>query len=108
LSGTLHSYFDDLATARQAFDLDFCIGITGPITFKKSDREREIIRQVPLERMLLETDAPFLTPVPHRGERNEPAYVRHVAETIASVRGQSAEEIARQSTQNAEWLFGLG
>jgi len=82
--------------------------VTGPITFKKSDREREIIRQVPLDRVLLETDAPFLTPVPHRGKRNEPAYVRHVAETIAQARGQSLEDIARQSTTNAEQLFGLG
>jgi TatD DNase family protein len=60
------------------------------------------------DRLLLETDAPFLTPVPHRGERNEPAYLRHVAETIALVRGQSLEEVARQTTQNAERLFGLG
>lgn len=107
LSGTLHSYFDDLAIARRVFDLDFCIGVTGPITFKKSEREREIIRQVPLERLLLETDAPFLTPVPQRGQRNEPAYVRHIAETIARARGQPVEEIARQSTHNAERLFGL-
>ena len=74
VTGTLHSYFDDLAIAQRAFALGFYIGVTGPITFKKSDREREIIRQVPLDRMLIETDAPFLTPVPHRGERNEPAY----------------------------------
>ena len=108
LTGTLHSYFDDLAVAQRAFAIGFYIGVTGPITFKKSDREREIIRQVPLDRVLLETDAPFLTPVPHRGERNEPAYVQHVAETIAQVRGQSVEDIARQSTQNAERLFSLG
>lgn len=108
LSGTLHSYFDDLGIARRAFALGLYIGITGPITFKKSDREREIVRQVPLERVLLETDAPFLTPAPHRGVRNEPAYVRHVAETIARVRGQPVEEIARQSTQNARQLFDLG
>jgi TatD DNase family protein len=108
LAGTLHSYFDDLALARRAFALGFYIGVTGPITFKKSDREREIIRQVPLDHVLLETDAPFLTPVPHRGERNEPSYVRHVAETIASVHEQPVEEIARQTTRNAEMLFGLG
>ncbi len=107
LSGTLHSYFDDLEIARRVFAISFYIGVTGPITFKKSDREREIVKQVPLDRLLLETDAPFLTPVPHRGERNEPAYVRHVAETIARVRGQSVEEIAGQSTHNAERLFGL-
>ncbi len=108
LTGTLHSYFDDLIIAQRVFALGFYIGVTGPITFKKSDRERDIIRQVPLDRVLLETDAPFLTPVPHRGKRNEPAYVRHVAETIAQVRGQAVADIARQSTRNAERLFGLG
>jgi TatD DNase family protein len=108
LTGTLHSYFDDLELAQRVFRLGFYVGVTGPITFKKSDRERAIVRQVRSDRLLLETDAPFLTPVPHRGERNEPAYVRHVAETVATVRGQPVEEIARQSTQNAERLFGLG
>ena len=108
ITGTLHSYFDNLEIAQRVFSLGFYIGVTGPITFKRSDREREIVRQVRNDRLLLETDAPFLTPVPHRGERNEPAYVRYVAETIASARGQSLEEIARQSTQNAERLFGLG
>jgi len=107
LSGTFHSCFDDLELAQRVFRLGFYIGVTGPITFKKSDREREIVRQVRNDRLLLETDAPFLTPAPHRGQRNEPAYVRHVAETIAMVRGQPVEEIARQSTQNAERLFGL-
>jgi TatD DNase family protein len=108
LTGTLHSYFDDLAVVQRVFTIGFYIGVTGPITFKKSDREREIVRQVPLDRVLLETDAPFLTPVPQRGKRNEPAYVRHVAETIALARGQSVDEVARQSTCNAEQLFGLG
>jgi TatD DNase family protein len=108
LTGTLHSYFDDLAIAQRVFAIGFYIGVTGPITFKKSDREREIVRQVPLDRVLLETDAPFLTPAPHRGARNEPAYVQHVAEMIAQVRGQSVEDITRQSTYNAEQLFGLG
>ncbi len=108
ITGTLHSYFDDLAIAQRVFASGFYIGVTGPITFKKSQRGREIVRQVPLDRILLETDAPFLTPVPHRGERNEPAYVQHVAEIIASVRGQPVEEIAQQTTRNAEQLFGLG
>jgi TatD DNase family protein len=108
ITGTLHSYFDDLAIAQRAFAIGFCIGVTGPITFKKSDREREIIRQVPLDRVLIETDAPFLTPVPHRGERNEPAYVRHVAEMVASARGQAVAEIAQQTTHNAARLFRLG
>lgn len=106
LTGTLHSYFDDLAIAQRAFAIGFTIGVTGPLTFKKAEREREIIQQVPLDRVLIETDAPFLTPMPHRGERNEPAYVKHTAEMMAQVRGQSIEEVARQTTRNAEKLFG--
>jgi TatD DNase family protein len=105
-TGTFHSYFDDLVVAQRAFAIGFCIGVTGPITFKKAEREREIIKQVPLDRVLIETDAPFLTPVPHRGARNEPAFVSHTAEMIAKVRGQSIEEVARQTTHNAEKLFG--
>jgi TatD DNase family protein len=105
-AGTLHSYFDDFTIAQRAFAVGFYIGVTGPLTFKKAEREREIIKQVPLERVLIETDAPFLTPVPHRGERNEPAFVKHTAETLARVRGQSIEEVARQTTHNAEKLFG--
>ena len=105
-AGTLHSYFDDLVIAQRAFAIGFYIGVTGPITFKKAEREREIIGQVPLDRILIETDAPFLTPVPHRGERNEPAYVKHTADMIAKVRGQSIDEVAGQTTLNAEKLFG--
>jgi TatD DNase family protein len=106
ITGTLHSYFDDLAIMQRAFAVGFYCGVTGPITFKKSDREREIIRQAPLERLLSETDAPFLTPVPHRGQRNEPAYVRHVAETIAQVQGLTVEAVAQQTTLNANRLLG--
>ena len=106
LTGTLHSYFDDLGICQRAFAVDFFIGVTGPVTFKKSERERKIVKQLPLDRVLLETDAPFLTPIPHRGARNEPAYVRHVAETIAQVRGLTVEEVGQQTTRNAERLFG--
>jgi TatD DNase family protein len=108
ITGTLHSYFDDLAICERAFALGFYVGVTGPITFKKAERERELVQRLPLDRLLLETDAPFLTPVPHRGERNEPAYVRHVAEMIAQARDRSAGEVARQTSRNAETLFGLG
>ncbi len=104
--GVVHSYFDDLTIMQRAFAINFYCGVTGPITFKKSDREREIIRQVPIDRLLIETDAPFLTPVPHRGRRNEPAYVRHVAETIARVQGLTVEAVARQTTQNANQMLG--
>lgn len=104
--GVLHSYFDDLAIMQRAFAIGFYCGVTGPITFKKSDREREIIRQAPLDRLLIETDAPFLTPVPHRGQRNEPAYVRRVAETIAQVKGLTVAVVAQQTTLNANQLLG--
>ncbi len=106
VTGTLHSYFDDLTIMQRAFAIGFCCGVTGPITFKKSDRERDIIRQAPLDRLLIETDAPFLTPVPHRGQRNEPAYVRHVAETIAQVQELTVEVVAQQTTLNANQLLG--
>ena len=106
ITGTLHSYFDDLDICQRAFNIDFLVGVTGPITFKRSERERGIVRQLPLERVLVETDAPFLTPVPHRGERNEPAYVRHVVAMIARGRGAAVEEVAEQTGRNAERLFG--
>ncbi len=107
LTGTLHSYFDDREIAWRVFALGFYVGITGPITFKKSDRERALMKELPLDRLLLETDAPYLTPVPQRGKRNEPAFVRHIAALIAQVREQPVDEIARQSTDNAERLFSL-
>ena len=84
--GVLHSYFDDLHVIQQAFELGYFVGVTGPITFKKSDRERAIVGQLPLDRLPIETDAPFLTPVPHRGKGNEPPYVRRLAGTHARVK----------------------
>jgi TatD DNase family protein len=105
ITGTLHSYFDDLVLMQRAFAIGFYCGVTGPITFKKSDRERDLIRQTPLDRLLIETDAPFLTPAPHRGQRNEPAYVRHVAETIAQVQGLAVDVVAQQTTLNAKQLL---
>lgn len=104
--GVLHSYFDDLAIMQRAFAIGFYCGVTGPITFKKSDREREIVRQAPLDRLLIETDAPFLTPVPHRGQRNEPAYVRHVAAMIAQIKELTVNAVAQQTTENANQLLG--
>ena len=106
IAGVLHSYFDNLEVAQRAFELGFFIGVSGPITFKKAERERAVVKQVPLDRILIETDAPFLTPTPHRGRRNEPAYVRYVAETIAQITALPLEQVARQTTANAARLFG--
>jgi TatD DNase family protein len=106
LRGILHCFTDDAARAREAHDLGFLIGIGGVLTFKNSGLA-ESLSDVPLEWMVLETDAPYLAPAPHRGKRNEPAYVRLVADCLASSRGTSLEEVARVTSQTARNLFGL-
>jgi TatD DNase family protein len=103
--GVLHSFSGDLASAERAIGLRFLIGISGPVTFKKATALQELIRVLPLESFLTETDAPFLTPAPHRGRRNEPGYVRLIAEEIARLRGDPAENIFRCTAANAERLF---
>ena len=103
----LHSFAGSPAEARFAFDRGWYIGIGGPITYKKAHELREIVKRAPLERIVLETDAPYLTPEPHRGQRNEPARVRLVAEKVAELRGVSLEEIAHITFTNAQRLFGL-
>jgi len=107
LRGVIHCFTGNDEAARAYLDLGFYISFTGIITFKNADALRDVVRNVPLERMLVETDSPYLTPVPHRGKRNEPAYVRYVGETIASVKGLSLEEVARVTTDNVRKLFGV-
>jgi TatD DNase family protein len=106
-AGVLHSFSADWAAAEIALGLGFHVGITGPVTFKKAEELQQIARRLPLDRLLIETDAPFLTPHPHRGQRNEPGYVRYVAEAIAALRDVPPESIAQQTTTNAERLFRL-
>ena len=105
-SGVLHSFSGDVAAAQRAFELGLLIGVSGPITFKKADRLREIVRAAPIDRLVIETDAPFLAPVPHRGRRNEPAHVRLVAAHIARLRDMPFEILAGRTTANAARLFG--
>ena len=107
LKGVLHCYSGSLETAREVLKLGFYIGVDGPLTFKNAKALPELVREVPLERLLLETDAPYLAPVPMRGKRNEPAYVRYVAEKVAELRGAELEEIAVKTTANACELYGL-
>jgi len=106
VGGVMHCFTEDWATARAAIDLGFCISFSGIVTFRNAAALREVAAQVPDEALLVETDSPYLAPVPHRGRTNEPAYVRHVAQCLADLRGVSLEHIAQVTTANFERLFG--
>lgn len=103
--GILHCYTEDLETAKRAIDHGFLISFSGIVTFKNAVQVQEVAKQLPLTSILLETDAPYLAPVPYRGKTNFPAYTRFVAEKIAELRGVSWEEVARQTYQNYEELI---
>jgi len=103
--GVLHAFSGDLAMAEEISRLGFFIALGGPLTFANARRPMEIARQLPLDRLLIETDCPYLTPEPFRGRRNEPAYVRYVAERLAQIRAQPVEIVAKATTQNALTLF---
>jgi TatD DNase family protein len=106
--GVLHSFNGNLETADKALALNFYLGITGPVTYKNAEEKRRIIRQIPLDKILIETDSPFLSPVPFRGKRNEPAFVHHIADKIAEIHSKSPAEIANITTTNAARLFAWG
>ena len=107
LRGVIHCFTGNYQAACAYLDLGFYLSFTGIITFKNADALREVVRKVPLERVLVETDSPYLTPVPHRGKRNEPAYVRFVAETIAKVKGIAFDDVAQLTTANVKQLFRI-
>ena len=107
LRGVIHCFTGTYEAACAYLDLGFYLSFTGIITFKNAEPLREVVRRVPLEHILIETDSPFLTPVPHRGKRNEPAYVRWVAEMIARIKAISLEEVAETTTGNAAALFKI-
>jgi TatD DNase family protein len=104
----IHCFTGNFETAKRYLDLGFYISFSGIVTFKKSDELRAAAAGVPADRILIETDSPYLAPVPFRGKPNEPAYVKHVAETVAEVRGLKTEELASLTSENATRLFGLG
>ena len=106
-AGVLHCFSGGLAMAQEAIELGFYISIAGPVTFRNAQHLRELVRQLPLEKLLIETDCPYLTPHPHRGKRNEPAYVKLVAQEVANTKGLSLEEVARITSDNAQALFAL-
>jgi TatD DNase family protein len=105
--GVLHTFSGDLAMAEEAVALGFYLSISGPVTYKNARRLPDVVGALPLDRLLVETDCPYLAPHPHRGKRNEPANVRLVAERIADLRGVTARELAAATTANAQRLFGF-
>jgi len=106
-AGVLHCFTEDWEMARAALDLGFYISLSGIVTFRNADALREVARQVPADRLLVETDSPYLAPIPHRGKANLPQYVREVAEFLAQLRGVSFEQLAEQTTANFRSLFPL-
>jgi TatD DNase family protein len=106
--GVLHCFSGDLALAQAGIELGLFIGVDGPITYRNERQLPAIVKALPLYRLLIETDAPFLTPHPYRGQRNEPAYVRLVAEKVAEVKNLTLVEVAQMTTTSANTLFQLG
>jgi TatD DNase family protein len=103
--GVMHCFTENWGMAKAALDMGFYISFSGIVTFKSAAELQQVARKVPLDRMLVETDSPYLAPVPHRGKQNEPAYTSHVVDFIAGLRDDSAENIAQQTTENFYRLF---
>jgi len=106
-SGVFHCFSGDWAMARQCIDLGFYISVPGVVTFEKSKVLQEVVRQAPLDSILLETDCPYLTPVPHRGKRNEPAFIIHTAKKVGEIKGMAWEEVADRAAVNTRNLFRM-
>ncbi len=107
VGGVMHCFTEDWDMAKQALDMGFYISISGIVTFKQGENVREVARKIPADRLLIETDSPWLAPVPYRGKTNFPGHVRFVAEKVAEVRQTDLETIARQTTRNARKLFSI-
>ncbi|MDZ7923439.1 MAG: TatD family hydrolase [Marinagarivorans sp.] len=104
-SGVMHCFTEDWEMAKKAIDMNFYISISGIVTFKNADEIRDVVRKMPLDYLLVETDSPYLAPIPYRGKPNMPAYVREVAEYVAQLKGLSYEALAEQTTKNFLRLF---
>jgi TatD DNase family protein len=107
VGGIMHCFSGSAEVAQQCIDMNFYISLGGPVTFKNAKKPKEVAREIPLDNMLVETDCPFLAPHPYRGKRNEPAYVRLVAQQIAEIKEISVEEVEEITTENAKRLFGI-
>ncbi|WP_110926071.1 TatD family hydrolase [Bacillus massiliglaciei] len=107
VGGIMHCFSGSAETAKECLEMNFYISLGGPVTFKNAKKPKEVAEAVPMDRLLIETDCPYLAPHPYRGKRNEPAYVKLVAEKIAEIKQMSLEEVAEATTANAKKLFGI-
>lgn len=107
ITGVFHCFSGSVEMAREVLDLGFYIGIGGPVTFKNARRPAEVVRYAPMDRLLIETDCPYLAPEPHRGKRNWSGYLTHVIEKISDIKGINGSEVERITAENARLLFGL-
>jgi TatD DNase family protein len=107
VGGVMHCFTESLDVAQTAMELGFYVSFSGIVTFKNAEALREVVRQVPLDRLLVETDAPYLAPVPFRGKRNEPAYVRHVAQKVSEIKMIKIEDLEEQTSTNFSNLFAV-
>ncbi|MEK4094447.1 TatD DNase family protein [Bacillus sp. RC55] len=107
VGGIMHCFSGSAEVAQRCVDMNFLISLGGPVTFKNAKKPKEVAMEIPLEKLLIETDCPYLTPHPFRGKRNEPSYVKLVAEEIANLKGISYDEVAQVTTKNAKSLFGV-
>ncbi|MGP4082795.1 TatD family hydrolase [Pseudalkalibacillus sp. R45] len=107
VGGIMHCYSGSLEIAKRCLDMNFYISFGGPVTFKNAKKPKEVAVEIPMDRILIETDCPFLSPHPLRGKRNESSYVKYIAEQIADLKGMSVEEFAQKTSDNAFRLFGI-
>ena len=107
IRGVLHCYSGSLETAKELLKLGWYLGVDGPLTFKNAAKLPEVLRALPAERILIETDCPYMAPAPFRGKRNEPAFVKYIAQKAAEIRDESPEKFAEQTRQNARDLYGI-
>lgn len=107
VGGIMHCFSGSVEIAKQCLALNFYLSFGGPVTFKNARKPKEVVKHVPLERLLIETDCPYLTPHPFRGKRNEPAYVKYIAEEMAQLKEIEYEQLAKITTNNAKRLFGI-
>ena len=107
IGGVMHCFSGSLELARECIKLGMVISFAGPVTFKNAHNLQEVVKQLPLEHLLIETDSPYLAPTPHRGKRNEPAFVAEVAKKLAELHGVSVEAVAHATTANTRRLFRL-